>query len=75
MNQPFRYPEKPFVILLKDMAENGDLVVFRDEAFKDKLDAEALKNIFSRPDTVLTTNYETYEQEIKINEILLKEIR
>lgn len=66
MNIAFRYPEKPFVMLLKDLAENGDLVVFRDEKFSEKLDAEALQNIFSRPDTITRLDYETYEQTIEI---------
>lgn len=66
MNLAFRYPEKPFVMLLKDLAENGDLVVFRDEEFKEKLDAEALQNIFSRPDTITRLDYDTYEQTIEI---------
>ncbi len=66
MNLPFRYPEKPFVMLLKDLAESGELTVFRDEQFKEKLDAEALQNIFSRPDTITKLDYETYEQTIEI---------
>lgn len=66
MNLPFRYPEKPFVMLLKDLAEQGELVVFRDETFKDKLNADDLANIFSRPDTITKLDYETYEQTIEI---------
>jgi len=69
INLPFRYPEKPFVMLLKDLAENGDLVVFRDEAFKEKLDAEALQNIFSKPDTITKLDYDTYEQTIEIVQV------
>ena len=66
MNLPFRYPEKPFVMLLKELAENGELTVFRDEKFTDKLDAEGLQNIFSRPDTITKLDYDTYEQTIEI---------
>ena len=66
MNLPFRYPEKPFVMLLKDLAEQGDLVVFRDEEFKEKLAPEELQDIFSRPDTITKLDYETYEQTIEI---------
>jgi gliding motility associated protien GldN len=66
MNLPFRYPEKPFVLLLKELAEQGELVVFRDEKFKEKLSPEELQNIFSRPDTITKLDYETYEQTIEI---------
>lgn len=69
MNLPFRYPEKPFVMLLKELAENGDLVVFRDEAFTERLDAEALQNIFSKPDTITRLDYDTYEQTIEIVQV------
>lgn len=66
LNLGFRYPEKPFVILLKELAEQGELVVFRDEKFQEKLNADDLANIFSRPDTITKLDYETYEQTIEI---------
>lgn len=69
LNLPFRYPEKPFVILLKELAENGDLVVFRDETFENKLSKDELGNIFSRPDTIMTTDYDTYETKAQIVQV------
>ena len=66
MNLPFRYPEKPFVLLLKELAEQGELAVFRDEKFTEKLTADELQNIFSRPDTITKLDYDTYEQTIEI---------
>jgi len=30
-NQVFRSPHKPFFVILREMAENGDVAVFRDE--------------------------------------------
>lgn len=66
MNLSFRYPEKPFIILLKELAENEELVAFKDETFKEKLSVAELQGKFSSMDTVTIFDEETYEQKIKV---------
>ena len=42
MNIPFRSPHKPFFNILKDMAENGDVAVFKDEFFREPMTIEEI---------------------------------
>ena len=76
MNLVFKYPVSPFFTILKDMAENGEITLFREEDFRDPLTVEDVDKILNRIDTVTTFNYDTYEEEIKIvrNEIYWDDI-
>ena len=68
MNLGFRHPEKPFFSILKDLAENGDIRVFRDERFREPLGISDLGNILNRVDTTVVYDPETYEEQIKITQ-------
>jgi len=65
-NQIFRSPIKPFFSILRDMAENGDVTVFRDEFFREPMAAEELDRELNRVDTTTVFKYETMEEEVKI---------
>ncbi len=68
MNLPFAYPEKPLFNVFREMAENGDIMVFNDERFKEPLSAEDLAAKLNRIDTFTTFDYDTYEETIQIAE-------
>jgi gliding motility associated protien GldN len=66
INLPFRYPEKPLFTIFKDMVENGDIKVFKDEKFKEQMTVTEINSTLSRVDTIVVYNDDTYEEEIKI---------
>lgn len=66
MNHSFRNSERPFFDILKDLAEAGDIKVFRDEFFKEPLDDAAIAGMLNRVDTTTVYDPETYEESIKI---------
>ncbi len=66
MNLSFRHHEKPLFSLMKEMAENGDIRVFRDESFKEPLNLDDLAGLLNRIDTSVVYDPETYEEQIKI---------
>ncbi len=68
MNMSFRNAERPFFTILKEMAEKGEIKVFRDEKFKESLDNDDLKAMMNRIDTSVVYDPETYEEQIKITE-------
>ena len=68
LNQPFRNEERPFFDILKDLAENGDIKVFKDENFKEVLTIDELRASMNRIDTTTTYDPETYEESIVITE-------
>lgn len=68
MNQSFRNDERPFFTILKEMAESGDIRVFRDEKFKEPMDNDDLAAMMNRIDTAVVYDPETYEEQIKITE-------
>ncbi len=66
MNVTFRSPLKPFFTVLKEMAQNGDVAVFKDEAFREPLTIDEIEGKFSRVDTVTSLDYDTYEEKVEI---------
>ncbi len=68
MNLPFAYPEKPLFDVFREMAENGEIMVFNDESFKEPISMEDLQGKLNRIDTFVNFNYETYEETIEIAE-------
>ena len=68
LNQPFRNEDRPFFDILKDLAENGDIKVFKDENFKEVLSIDELRSSMNRIDTTTTYDPETYEDSIVITE-------
>jgi len=70
MNLPFRYPQKPFFDILRELGMNGDMVVFKDNAgfpdFSTPLTADQLEGKFFSVDTSTVVDYDTYEEQIQI---------
>jgi len=77
MNLHWRNPDVPFFGIIKDMAEAGDIKVFRDEFFKEPLAADELSGLIFRIDTAVVYDPETYEEQIKItkSEIDVEDIK
>jgi len=74
MNLPFAYPEKPLFDVFREMAENGEIMVFSDEKFREPLPMEELTKKLNRIDTFTTFDYDTYEETIQIAESPVKSI-
>ncbi|HMQ08489.1 MAG TPA: gliding motility protein GldN [Saprospiraceae bacterium] len=66
MNLPFRYPQKPFFSILRELAENGDIALFKDEGFREILTVEDLNNIMYRTDTTTVFDYDEYIEKIQV---------
>jgi len=66
MNMSFKSPHKPFFNILREMAENGDIAVFKDEFFREPMTVEEIEGKLNRVDTVATFDYDTYEEKIEI---------
>ena len=66
MNLPFRYPSMSFFTILKEIAENGDIALFKDEFFKEPMTIDEVNATMNRIDTVVTFDYDTYEEKIQI---------
>ncbi len=66
MNLVFRYPQKPFFNILRELAENGDIALFRDEGFREILTVEDLNNIIYRTDTTTVFDYDEYIEKIQV---------
>lgn len=71
MNLSFRYPEKPFFNIMRELAENGDIALFADESFKEILTQEDLDKIIYSVDTTTVFDYDEYVEKIEVvkNEI------
>jgi len=70
MNLAFRTPVKPFFEILRDLAMNGDITLFRHDGvapdYKSPFNANEVENAFFRTDTIPSIDYDTYEETIKI---------
>ncbi len=66
INLPFVYPEKPFMTILNEGAQNGDFVVFKDDKFEMMMTPEDLESKLYSMDTLAVTDPETYEVTTKI---------
>lgn len=65
-NLPFIYPPQPFFSILAEAAKSGEIKVFKDEAFKEMMNAEEVMSKLVLTDTSLIFNPETYEDEVVI---------
>ena len=76
MNLVFKYPEAPFFNIVREMAENGEITLFKDEKFKEPLTIEEVEKTLNRIDTTTVFDYDTYEEKIQIvkNEIYWDDI-
>ncbi len=68
LNMGFRNADRPLFSIFKEMAESGDIKVFRDEKFKEPLDNDDLAAMMNRIDTTVVYDPDTYEEQIKITE-------
>jgi len=66
INAPFTYPNKPLIKILIDAAANGDITVFRKDAFSEPLPMDELEQQLYRIDTTRVVDPETYEETIKV---------
>lgn len=66
INLPFVYPEKPFITILNEGAQNGDFSVFKDDKFEMMMTPEDLESKLYSMDTIAVTDPETYEVSTKI---------
>jgi gliding motility associated protien GldN len=60
MNKPFVYPEKPFINIILEAAQNGDISVYMDEKFTMPMSKEESKNIGVSIDTTIVFNPVTF---------------
>jgi len=66
MNIIFRSPHMPFFNILKDLAENGDIAVFKDEFFREPMTIDEIDGTLYRIDTTTVFDYDTYEEKITV---------
>jgi len=71
MNLAFRTPIKPFFEILRELAMNGDITLFRHDGvapdFKSPFNASDVESAFFSTDTSSTIDYDTYEETVAIN--------
>ncbi len=77
MNIAFRSPIKPFFSILREIAENGDVAIFRDENFTEPLTVEEIDQKLNRVDTTVVWDPDTYEEKVQVvrNEINWEDIQ
>ncbi len=66
MNLPFKYPVKPFFDVIRELSQNGDIVVFKDEGFTEPMTIDEVEGTLNRIDTTTVFDYDTYEEKIEI---------
>lgn len=68
INLPFTYPKRPFITILMDAAEKGDITLYSvlDDEFKNPLTADEAASIGASVDTIITFDPETFKEEIKV---------
>ncbi len=66
MNLSFKYPPQPFFDIIRELAANGDIVVFKDEGFTEPMSIDEVEGTLNRIDTTTVFDYDTYEEQIKI---------
>ena len=66
MNLPFKYPIKPFFDVIRELSQNGDIVVFKDEEFTEPMTIDEVEGQLNRIDTTTVFDYDTYEERIEI---------
>jgi gliding motility associated protien GldN len=65
-NLVFRYPEKSFFSIIQELANEGEINVFRDDRFTEIIESDELTGLLNRVDTSVVFDPETYEEQIKI---------
>ncbi len=77
MNTTFRSPLEPFFSILREISENGDAAIFRDEYFKEPLTVDEIDKKLNRIDTTVVWDPDTYEEKVQVvrNEINWEDIK
>jgi len=77
MNIAFRSPKEPFFSILREIAENGDAAIFKDEYFREPLTTDEVDRKLNRVDTTLVWDPDTYEEKLQVvrNEINWEDIK
>lgn len=77
INDAFKSPHKPFFSILRELAENGDIAVFKDEFFREPMTIDEIDKQLNKIDTVSVFDYDTYEEKIEVvrNEINWEDIK
>lgn len=66
MNLPWRAEEKPLFNIFKEMIENGDITVFKDENFDEAMTFTEVNDQLYQVDTIAIFDYDTYEEKIQV---------
>ncbi len=66
LNLPFSYPIQPFFSILADGTQSGEILVFKDENFKELMTPDEVMAKLMAVDTSLVFNPDTYEDEVVI---------
>ena len=66
MNLVWRAEQRPLFNVFKELIENGDITVFKDETFKEALTYTEVEEKLFKVDTVSTFDYDTYEEKIEV---------
>ena len=77
LNDAFKSPKMPFFSIIRELAENGDIAVFKDEFFREPMTVEEVNNELYRVDTTSVFDYDTYEETIQVvaNDINWEDIK
>ncbi len=77
INDAFKSPHKPFFTILRELAANGDIAVFKDEFFREPMTIDEIDKQLNKIDTVSIFDYDTYEEKIEVvkNEINWEDIK
>lgn len=77
MNLSFRYPDRPFFTILRELAESGDIALFKNEKFSEIVTPEELNNILYSVDTTTYFDYDEYIEKVKVvkNEINWEDVK
>ncbi len=79
INKPFVNPERPFVKIIMDAAEDEKITLYSvlDDKFQNPLTADEAASIGASVDTIITFDPETFKEEIKVvrNELNVNDIK
>ena len=66
LNLPFSYPLNPFITILIDGVESGELVAFKKDDFKNQMTSNEVNEQLFSVDTIPIVDPETYETTIEV---------
>ena len=67
-NLAFGYPDRPFITVLIEGLQSGELVAFAEDDFKTQMSEQEIQDKVFKLDTVRVTDLETYETTFKVVE-------